>query len=157
MKKQELCFILQETEKEREKSDFSLFRRIYASEKRLSELCQNPTVCQKFNVSPPDFSDSVTFGLYSLFKTQKDKQIIRSRKGGNKKKDKYKPYFDFVKAEYEALRQKRKTVSDRYAASMIYEKLFDAFKQCPLTEYSGEETVRKWIGKIRRETVFFEN
>lgn len=157
MKKRELSFIFQEMEKEPNNENFSLFRRIYASEERLYKLCQNPIVRKKFKLYPSDFTDSVTFGLYSLFKAQKDKQLYRSKNGGKKKSEKYKPYFDFVRTEYEALRQKRKTVSDRYAASMIYEKLFDAFKQCPLTEYSGEETVRKWIGKIRKETAFFEN
>jgi len=73
MRKQELRFILQEMEKERNNNDFSLFRRIYTSEKRLNELCQNPVIRKKFNLSPPDFSDSVAFGLYSLFKIQKDK------------------------------------------------------------------------------------
>ena len=150
MRKQELRFILQEMEKERNNNDFSLFCRIYASEKRLNELCQNPVIRKKFNLSPPDFSDSVAFGLYSLFKIQKDKQINRSRNGGIKKKDKYKPYFDFVKAEYEALRQKRNSISDRLAASLIYEKLFTSYKHCPLTVSNGEETVRKWIAKIRK-------
>ncbi|MBP1575704.1 MAG: hypothetical protein J6L82_04405 [Alphaproteobacteria bacterium] len=150
MRKQELRFILQEMEKERNNNDFSLFRRIYTSEKRLNELCQNPVIRKKFNLSPPDFSDSVAFGLYSLFKIQKDKQINRSRNGGIKKKDKYKPYFDFVQAEYEALRQKRKSISDRRAASLIYEKLFTSYKHCPLTVSNGEETVRKWIAKIRK-------
>ena len=48
MRKQELRFILQEMEKERNNNDFSLFRRIYTSEKRLNELCQNPVIRKKF-------------------------------------------------------------------------------------------------------------
>ena len=64
----------------------------------------------------------------------------------------YDRYKAFVRNEYVLLRQKRKILSNRQAADIIYPRLTERFKNCLLTEANAAETVRKWIGKIKKET-----
>lgn len=156
-KQHELEFILSSIKNEPKNNCLDLFNRIYESEQKLANFYENEEIRKKFKLTPPTFSDSVTFGLYSLYKTQKENHSRQGQLGGNARKQKYKPCFDFVKSEYSSLIENRKNISDRYAAEIIYEKLFDTYKKCPLTPSNGEETVRKWISKIRKEACSFEN
>ena len=147
----ELRYILSEMAKYPE-CDFSDFRRVYGSEQKLRCYAKNQKVREKFDLIDTDFSDSVVFGLYSLFSEKNKIEQARCAAGGMAKSKLYDRYKAFVRNEYTLLRQKRKILSNRQAADIIYPRLAERFKNCLLTEANAAETVRKWIGKIKKET-----
>lgn len=77
----ELRYILSEMAKYPE-CDFSDFRRVYGSEQKLRCYAKNQKVREKFDLIDPDFSDSVVFGLYSLFSEKNKIEQARCAAGG---------------------------------------------------------------------------
>lgn len=88
----ELRYILSEMAKYPE-CDFSDFRRVYGSEQKLRCYAKNQKVREKFDLIDPDFSDSVVFGLYSLFSEKNKIEQARCAAGGMAKSKLYDRYF----------------------------------------------------------------